>query len=206
MSPIAVARRAAQVGLTHVAITDHDVIDGALEARAKEVPDLVVIIGQEVRSTGGDMIAIFIEHPVRSGMSLEETAAAIHEQGGVVGAAHPFDPYRPSVGLGDERADRLAHLAGLFDFVEIHNGRARDPMVNARAADFARRFDVPGVAVSDAHRSDELGSTWTALAEAPADAAHFQALLRSQPRHVVRESVAPSRRSRLWRLGGIAGR
>ena len=63
-NPVAVARTAAERGITHLAITDHDRIDGALRARDAAVPGLTVIVGSEVRTAAGDLIALFLERPI----------------------------------------------------------------------------------------------------------------------------------------------
>src|SRR5437867_497357 len=71
-TPAAVVRAAAARGLTHLAITDHDRIVGALEAQAlaaREAPGLTVLVGQEIRTTGGDMIGLFLHEPVAPGLA-----------------------------------------------------------------------------------------------------------------------------------------
>ena len=97
------------------------------------------------------------------GMSAAETAAAIHEQGGLVGLPHPFDSFRSSGGsrAGDGRG-RLAELAALVDYVETHNARAYGD-ANPLAPAFAARHGLPGVASSDAHSVMELASPSTVL-------------------------------------------
>ena len=109
---------------------------------------LQVIVGEEVRSRDGDLLGLFLERAVPPGLSAAETSAAIREQGGLVGLPHPFDGLRSSG--GQKAGPRLAALAAVIDFVEVHNARAyRD--ANPRAAAFAREHGVPGVASSDAH-------------------------------------------------------
>jgi predicted metal-dependent phosphoesterase TrpH len=153
--------KARRIGLTHLAITDHERIDGALRARDLAPADLAVIVGEEVRTASGDMIGLFLERPVPPGLSPEETASAIRDQGGVVGLPHPFDRFRSSG--GDQAAgDELARLASVVDYVEVHNARAyRD--ANPRAAAFASQHGLPGAASSDAHSVVELGVAYTVL-------------------------------------------
>src|SRR5918998_305392 len=97
-SPAAVVRLAAERGLTHLAIPDHHRLDGALAARAAAPPGLTVIVGEEIRSLAGDLIALFVERPVPPGLSAVEAIAAVREQGGLIGIPHPFDPFRGSLG------------------------------------------------------------------------------------------------------------
>lgn len=151
-------------GLTYVAITDHDTIEGALRARDAGLRGgVTLIVGQEMRTTEGDMIALFIERPIPSRRTPEEAVALVREQGGLVGLAHPFDVYRPSIGRGAIATEQFERLASLADYVEIHNGRVEDQRANARAADLARERGLPGVAVSDAHTEREVGLVATVV-------------------------------------------
>ncbi len=161
--PVRVLELARDRGLTHVAITDHDTIAGALDARAARVDGITLIVGQEVRTTEGDLVLLYLEEPVPSGLSPEETVRRARDQGALVGLAHPFDPYRPSIGRGVVRADALKRLASLADYVEIHNGRVREEIHNGRAADFARDHHLPYAATSDAHSETEIGLIATTL-------------------------------------------
>ena len=170
-APGAVVRAAAARGITHLAITDHDRIDGALEARERarvEAPELHVLVGQEVRTTEGDLIGVFLSETVETGLSAAEAVAAIREQGGLVGMAHPFDRFRGSVGRGEEAA--LESLAESVDWIEAWNARLIFGDGNGRAADLAHRLGKPGVAVSDSHTSMELGVASTILDGDPSTA------------------------------------
>ncbi len=162
-SPAKLVAKARRIGLTHLAITDHERIDGALRARDQAPADLTVIVGEEIRSADGDLIGLYLEHAVAPGLSAAETAAAIHEQGGLVGLPHPFDRFRSSGGSRAGDAQRaLDALAGVVDYVEIHNARAyRDANPLARA--FAATRSLPGTASSDAHSVMELGVAQTVV-------------------------------------------
>jgi predicted metal-dependent phosphoesterase TrpH len=178
-SPASQVRAAVARGLTHVAITDHDTIDGALAARdyvARESLPLTVLIGQEVRTTDGDLIAVFLDRAIDSGLPPADAIAEVRAQGGVVGIPHPFDRFRGSLLAGDEAtgADPVdpgaapaaagpAALAPLVDWVEVHNARIMVGKGNELAAAFARDHDLPGVAVSDAHTTLEVGVAYAAL-------------------------------------------
>jgi hypothetical protein len=157
-SPRSVVRAAAARGLTHLAITDHDRIEGALEARAEAPDGLTVIVGEEIRTADGDLIAAFIDRAIEPGMSAVDTIAAVREQGGVVGIPHPFDRFRGSL----LRDARMASLAPLVDWVEAHNARLLG-RGNELAAEFAAANALPGVAVSDAHSVLEVGVAYTAI-------------------------------------------
>lgn len=159
VEPAQAVRLAVMRQLTHLAITDHETIDGALRARDAADAGLTVIIGQEARTTEGDLIALFIERAIPGGLGPQETADLIHEQGGLVGLAHPFDARRPSIGRGAGTAPQLARLARLADYVETYNQRVTDERANERAVELARMYGLPGVAVSDAHTEPEIGTS-----------------------------------------------
>jgi predicted metal-dependent phosphoesterase TrpH len=161
-SPESVVRAAASRGLTHLAITDHDRIDGAIAAKEiarKVAPELTVIVGQEVKTRDGDLIAVFLERPVTTGLPPADAIAEIRAQGGLVGIAHPFDRFRSSI-LADEL---MAEVAPLVDWVEVHNARIMVGNGNERATIFAAAKGLPGVAVSDAHSAMEIGVAYMAL-------------------------------------------
>ncbi len=172
-APRAVACAAGERGLTHLAVTDHDRIDGALAARAAAPDGLTVIVGEEIRTRAGDLIGLFLERAVPPGLSAAEAIAAVREQGGLVGMPHPFDRFRGSLG----RDAAMASLAPLVDWVEVHNARLVG-RGNERAADYARENGLPGVAVSDAHTVGEVGVAYTALAGNPSTPAGLLAALR----------------------------
>src|SRR5260221_1674741 len=95
--PRSVVRAASARGLTHIAITDHDRIDGALRARDAAPAGLTVIIGEECRTADGDLICLFLQGPVAPGRPALQTIAEVRAQGGLVGIPHPFDRFRNSM-------------------------------------------------------------------------------------------------------------
>jgi predicted metal-dependent phosphoesterase TrpH len=169
--------KALEVGLTHLAITDHERIDGAQAAAELAPPGLQLIVGEEVRSAEGDLVGLFLRASVPPGLSAAETASAIREQGGIVGLPHPFDGFRSSGGSGTGGAERkLEALAAMVDYVETHNARAyRD--ANPLAGAFAERHRLPGVASSDAHSLLEVGIASTVLPGPFSTAEELRALL-----------------------------
>ena len=184
-----VVKAAATRGLTHLIVTDHDRIEGALAARELAPDSLTVIVGEEIRTRDGDLIGAFLQRVVPPGMSAVETVAAIREQGGLVGVPHPFDRLRGSV-LTDAR---MSGLAPLVDWIEVHNARLVGGG-NERAAAFARGQGLAGVAVSDAHSILEVGVAYTALDGDPSTPAGLLAALAGA-------EIVPGRASyavRLW--------
>jgi predicted metal-dependent phosphoesterase TrpH len=172
-SPEAVVRAAAKRGLTHLAVTDNDRIDGALRARDAAPPGLTVIVGEEVKTADGDLIAVFLEHAVAPHRSAGETIADIREQGGLVGIPHPFDRFRGSM-LKDPRLEAMAELV---DWVEVHNARIVGGGGNQRAAEFAHEHGLPGVAASDAHSTVEVAVAYNVMEGDPSTPAGLLAAL-----------------------------
>jgi hypothetical protein len=172
-SPIALARAAAARGVTHLAITDHDRVDGAKRARDANVPRITIIVGSEVRTQAGDMIALFIERPIQVGLPPAEAVEAIRAQGGLVGIPHPFDAWRGSLLLDD----RFLELLSLVDFIEGWNARLVPPGGNQRAAELATARGIPSVASSDAHSIMEVGNAASILIGDPSTPAGLRAAL-----------------------------
>jgi hypothetical protein len=167
--PADVARVAAERGLTHLAVTDHDRIDGALAARDAAPAGLTIIIGQEVRTSTGDLIALFVEQPIPPGLAPAEAAQRIREQGGVVGLAHPYDRFRAGAARPGWE-DELERLLPLLDYIETWNSRLMLGDGNRRAAELAHAHGLPGAAVSDAHTLLEVGVSYT-IVDGPLDSA-----------------------------------
>jgi predicted metal-dependent phosphoesterase TrpH len=152
-----------------------------------------VIIGQEVRTTTGDLIALYIEKPIPPGLVPAEAASRIRELHGLVGLAHPFDRFRSGAGRKGWETE-LDDLIPMLDFVETWNARLFAGDGNQQAAAFAAAHTLPGVAVSDAHSVMEVGVAYTIL-EGPIDsAADLRAALAGA-------RLVTGRGSRLVRLG-----
>jgi len=158
-SPESVVKAAAKRGLTHLAITDHDKIDGALRGRDAAPDGLMVIVGEEVKTADGDLIALFLERAVPPGRSARATIEAVRAQGGLVGIPHPFDTFRGSM----LKNPGLEAMGQLVDWVEAHNARVVGGSGNERAAAFARELGLPGVAASDAHSVLEVGVAYNVV-------------------------------------------
>jgi len=173
-NPAAVARAAAARGLTHLAVTDHDRIDAALRLRDAAPADLTIIVGEEVKSFDGDLIALFLREVVPPGMSAVETIAAVREQGGLVGVPHPFDGLR---GFGRKSGTSLESIAHLVDWVEAYNARVIGGHANEKAALFAKEHGLPGVGASDSHTVMEVGVTYNIVEGDPGTPAGLLAAL-----------------------------
>ena len=165
-----------------------------MRARDAAPDGLTIIIGQEVRTTAGDLIALYIDKPIKPGLAPFEAAQQIRAQGGVVGVAHPFDRFRAGAGRKGWEVE-LDRVIPELDYVEIWNARLMVGDGNRRAAEFAKAHDLPGVAASDAHMVMEVGVAYTILEGPIDDADQFRAALAAGPRLVTAHG------SRLIRLG-----
>lgn len=144
-------------GLTRIAVTDHNEIEGAFRARDL-APDMV-IVGEEVKTAeGADVIGLFLSEKIPGGTPALATAQAIHDQGGLVYVPHPFAGGK---GAGDAV---LTTIAPLIDIVEVFNARIHRQQLNERARLWAKERRLPGGAGSDAHTLGEIGRAVVELA------------------------------------------
>ena len=144
-------------GLDKVAITDHNTMAGAW-ALLEMAPDLV-IVGEEIKTDVGEIIAYFLEEEVPEGLPLQEAIARVREQGGVVGVPHPLDRLR-------REAMGLTHLLSVIeqvDLLEAFNARTTFPADNRRALELAREWGLLATAGSDAHIAWEIGHAYVEM-------------------------------------------
>ncbi len=148
-----------------IAIADHERIDAAHAARAialaRDLP-VEVVIGEEVSTRGGHLLALFIEEPVPPLRSLRESIALVHEQGGLAIPAHPLFPY--------PMCAQAWVLRGLLaspdprvrpDAVEAFNPTTFGRPVHRRVVAFAAEHGLAAVGNSDAHEAASVGIGWT---------------------------------------------
>jgi predicted metal-dependent phosphoesterase TrpH len=155
-TPVEVLLAAAEeAGLGAIAVTDHNKISGALEAREKARGGSVkVIVGEEVKTAAqGEVIGLFIEEKIPRGLTLAETVAEIKRQGGVVYVPHPFDRLHAVPDY-----EHLLPILDQVDAIEVFNPRVAIGSFNEEAARFAAKYRIAAGAGSDAHVSQGLGS------------------------------------------------
>ncbi|HEX9373203.1 MAG TPA: PHP domain-containing protein [Roseiflexaceae bacterium] len=165
------AHVAARTGLRLIAITDHDAIAGALEAR-RLAPQfgLEAIVGQEVSTAEGHLLALFITSLLPPGRPAAETIAAAHAQGGLCIAPHPFDTAVPSLGCAG-LCERYASGEWPIDAIEGLNGAVMWPRrgSNLVAQQCARDLQLPTTGGSDSHTLATIGVGYTLFDGASAD-------------------------------------
>jgi predicted metal-dependent phosphoesterase TrpH len=142
-------------GLGAIAITDHNVFAGALEAvELARGRDLIVIPGEEVKTNGqGEVIGLFLSEEIPPGLSFADTLAAIKEQGGLAYLPHPFDRLHTI----PDSATLHRHLAEI-DAFEVYNARLLFENYNDEALRFAAKYNLTMGAGSDAHVLQGVGT------------------------------------------------
>ncbi|MFP3853550.1 MAG: PHP domain-containing protein [Anaerolineales bacterium] len=151
LRPGELLRAARLKGLDRVAITDHNTIQGALQA-AKLEPDRV-IVGEEIMTTQGELLAFFLSEGIPAGLEPEEAIGRLRDQGAVISVSHPFDPHR----AGAWKPTDLETIRSDIDALEVYNARCFTTEPNRQAAAWAKKAGLLGTAGSDAHAASELG-------------------------------------------------
>lgn len=153
--PTDVIKKARAAGMNVLCITDHNTIAGAKKAReaAKSIDGIDVVMGEEVSTADGEILALFIEEEIPEGLSAEETIARIRSQGGLVIAPHPFSLHCPCLG---ERIEDLG-----VDGIEVLNGGHIDDYANPRAEKAAESGHFARMGGSDSHYLKTIGSAYT---------------------------------------------
>ncbi len=149
---------AAQGRLNVIAITDHDRLDASLwayEHRARYPFEIVP--GVEVSSRDAHVLALWVTQPIPRGLSLAETAAAIHEQGGLAVLAHPFEMFVHLKPIWRYLTRPEVLLATGIDAIEAHNSGAPTPVGNRLARRLAAKIRLPMIGSSDAHTLTGIG-------------------------------------------------
>ncbi len=144
---------AKRAGLGAIAITDHNEVSGALEARER-ANGIKVIVAEEVKTADqGEVIGLFIEEKIPRGMTLEETIAEIRRQGGLVYVPHPFDRMHSVPDY-----EHLLKVVEDIDAIEVFNPRVAFSSFNEEAERFAAKYRIVAGAGSDSHVAQGLGS------------------------------------------------
>ena len=158
-APQALVRRCEAVGLTCIAVTDHNSIEGSRAVQA--LAPFRVILGEEIMSTEGEITGLFLQEEIEPGLSPMETVKRIKDQGALVSVPHPF------AGAGRSSLDRPAALDILIhvDIIEGFNARTMSASAVAAGKAFASEHALVRTAVSDAHTLSELGRTFTDFPE-----------------------------------------
>jgi len=153
-----------------IAITDHNTADGAL-AFKKIAPDLV-IVGEEIFTTQGELLAYFVQETIPPGLTPQETIRRLKDQGAVISVSHPFDLNR----RGRWKKEHLDQIIDQVDAIETFNARCLTDAENERAQAYAQANNLRGTVGSDAHTAAEYGRSMLQMTPF-ADADAFRAAL-----------------------------
>jgi predicted metal-dependent phosphoesterase TrpH len=128
----------------------------------KRIAPFTVIIGEEILTTRGEIMGLFLTEEIPRHLSPEEAVARIKTQGGLVCIAHPFDRFRTRSRL---HRNALEKIMPDVDLIEVFNSRTHLLRDSARALQLAQSHGLPGTAGSDAHTIKEIGRSFIELPE-----------------------------------------
>ncbi len=180
--PAAMVAAARRKGIDRLVITDHNTICGALEA--KKIDPELVIVGEEVLTRRGELLAVFVKEAVPAHLPPLEAVGRLREQGAFISVSHPFDIQRRGW-----KESELIELLPYLDAIEVFNSRSLHGGTNERAAIFAQKYALAGTVGSDAHLLWEVGRSTVELPEFT-DAETL--------RIVIRRGIAATQLSPFW--------
>ncbi len=155
----------ANTALDVIAISDHERIDAAVAAQSMARDQgrrVEVIVGEEVTTLGGHLLALYVDRPIRPYHTLGNTIRAVHDAGGIAIPAHPLVPY-PLCAQGWvlrrllDDPDPAAHP----DALETFNPTSLGKPWHRRVVRFADDHDLAHIGNSDAHALEAIGMAWT---------------------------------------------
>ncbi|HUE97810.1 MAG TPA: PHP domain-containing protein [Anaerolineales bacterium] len=144
-------------GVDRVVVTDHNTVAGARAAQALD-PELV-IVGEEIMTTRGEILAAFVSEEIPKGLTPQETLRRLKDQGAFISVSHPFDRWRNGSWQEPDLLEILPHV----DAIEVYNSRCMLPRFNRAACQFAEKHNLAGTVGSDAHAAFELGQSLMVL-------------------------------------------
>jgi predicted metal-dependent phosphoesterase TrpH len=154
-----IIKRCRELGINCIAIADHGTAEGAL--KMQKLAPFRVIVAEEMLTTQGEIMGMFLKETIPSGLTPHETIKRIRSQGGLVNIPHPYDKVRGSA-LRDWVIDEIADE---IDLIEVLNARSASPEKIERARAFAEKHKIARVAGSDAHSVQEIGNAYILMPE-----------------------------------------
>jgi hypothetical protein len=151
--------RCLDIGINCIAIADHGTIEGAL--KMQELTPFTVIVAEEILTTHGEIMGMFLQEEIPGGLSVEQTIARIRAQNGLVCIPHPFDRLRYSALDGDI----IEELGEQIDVIEVFNSRSLLANPSNKAQLFAEKYGIRQSAGSDAHTASEIGNAYIEMPE-----------------------------------------
>ncbi len=127
----------------------------------REISPFPVIVAEEILTPHGEIMGMFLEETIPSGLSVEQVISRIRAQGALVCIPHPFDTFRQSA----LRSNMLEEIAEQIDIIEVFNSRTLLPQDSAKALAFALKYGIAQSAGSDAHTHYEIGNAYVEMPE-----------------------------------------
>jgi len=153
-----IVKHCLETDINCLAVTDHDTIAGALKLR--EIAPFKIIIGEEIDTSAGELIGLFLNEEIPPALSPQETIARIKSQGGLVDIPHPFGRW-PGYNCKKLRAPEIISQV---DIIEVFNSATLLPS-SKKAWNLALKYNLAPSAGSDAHTLDEIGRAYVEIAE-----------------------------------------
>jgi len=178
-----------QKNINCIALSDHGAIEGAL--KLKQMAPFYVIVAEEILTTNGEIMGLFLNELIPSGLSIHESIQRIKKQGGLLCAQHPFDKFRPDA----LKSEVMNEIAGSIDLVETFNARTPLLRTSDQAKEFAVQHHLPASAGSDAHTFQEIGNAYVEMPEFENKDDFLAALSQGK--------VSGHRASLISRMGGV---
>ena len=172
ITPVKLIERCLARGINCLAITDHNSIEGAIAVQ--RIAPFPVIVSEEIKTSQGEIIGLFLQEAIAPLLSAEETVRKIREQGGLVCLPHPFDRVRREPLRDNARESILPNI----DIVEVLNARVTFTNDNVKARRFAEDLGLPMSAGSDAHSLWEIGRAYVEIPEFETPQQFLEALRR----------------------------
>lgn len=168
-----------ECGIKYIAITEHNNIQGAKAFQAyckKRGSRLKVILGEEILTTEGEIIGLYIHECIPAMRTPAETVKLIKEQGGLVYIPHPYDEKRYKTVLKERY---ISELKDQIDCIECHNGRNLSERYDTEQCRIAEKYDIPKVIGADAHTYFEVSRNYMEMDVPPDSKEAFLTALQS---------------------------
>lgn len=154
-----VINRCLETGINCIAIADHGTIEGAL--KLQKIAPFKVIVAEEILTPHGEIMGMFLNEGIPSGLSVEQTLTRIRGQGGLVCIPHPFDAFRHSA-LDSQIIETITDQ---IDILEVFNSRSPLMRSSVKANLLTEKFGIAKSAGSDAHTASEIGNAYVEIPE-----------------------------------------
>ena len=149
--------RCLEVGIDCLAVADHNTTAGAL--KLKEIAPFKIIVAEEIMTSAGELMGLFLTEEVARGLSPEETISIVKSQGGLVGIPHPFGRWP----LQDQSRLLSEEILSRIDIIEVFNSRSPFNSRSRKTRKIALEHGLAASAGSDAHSAREIGRAYVEM-------------------------------------------